>query len=196
MSDGHERPPRRVNADSRTEILEATLRVVSAAGVDGLTHRAIAQEAQLSPGLTTYYFESLEDILSSAIDLAMFRDKKRITTWVDGLTDGADLPVELTKFVFTLLVNEPDSVYVNFVLVLAAVKREHLRAKAHEWGAWLAKELSRGMTLQAANSVAIAFDGTLLRMAMTGSRANRSEIIESFRRACGESSRWHKIRAR
>lgn len=50
----------------RTEILEATLRVVLRSGVRGVRHRAVAAEAQVPLASTTYYFRDIEELLCEA----------------------------------------------------------------------------------------------------------------------------------
>jgi len=50
----------------RRSILEATLRVVAAGGVESATHRRVAEEAGVSLGSTTYHFDSKSDLLREA----------------------------------------------------------------------------------------------------------------------------------
>ncbi|PWJ53853.1 transcriptional regulator, TetR family [Quadrisphaera granulorum] len=55
----------------RTLLLEAAVRVVSAKGVGGVTHRAVAAEAGVPASSTTYFFESLDDLIGEAVAHAM-----------------------------------------------------------------------------------------------------------------------------
>jgi DNA-binding transcriptional regulator YbjK len=50
----------------REELLEAVLRLVAREGVAAITHRAVAREAGVSHRLTTYYFETKEQMLGEA----------------------------------------------------------------------------------------------------------------------------------
>lgn len=50
----------------KKEITEATLRVIVQSGVQGVTHRAVAQEAGVQLRLTTYYFKDKEDLINEA----------------------------------------------------------------------------------------------------------------------------------
>lgn len=59
---------------TRSKILEATLRVIAREGVRGTTHRAVAKEAGVQLSLTTYYFKDLNELLSLAFRLFMERD--------------------------------------------------------------------------------------------------------------------------
>ncbi|MCG8673241.1 MAG: TetR family transcriptional regulator [Pseudomonadales bacterium] len=50
----------------KKEIVEATLQVIVQSGVQGVTHRAVAQEAGVQLRLTTYYFKDKEDLINEA----------------------------------------------------------------------------------------------------------------------------------
>src|SRR3954465_962 len=50
----------------REQILEATLRVIGREGREAVTHRAVAEEAGVPLGSTTYYFDSRDDLLGQA----------------------------------------------------------------------------------------------------------------------------------
>jgi TetR/AcrR family transcriptional regulator, regulator of biofilm formation and stress response len=51
----------------RSEIIEATLRVIERDGADGVTHRTVAREAGVPTSLSTYYFATLDDLLVAAL---------------------------------------------------------------------------------------------------------------------------------
>ena len=51
----------------RAEIIEAALRVVERDGAAGVTHRAVAREADVTTSLTTYHFSTLDDLLVAAL---------------------------------------------------------------------------------------------------------------------------------
>jgi TetR/AcrR family transcriptional regulator, regulator of biofilm formation and stress response len=51
----------------RTAILEAALRLIGREGRQALTHRAVAAEAGVPLGATTYYFSSRDDLLAQAL---------------------------------------------------------------------------------------------------------------------------------
>ncbi len=175
-------------AESKQRILEAALEVIRTQGVDGLTHRAIAAQAQVSLGLTTYYFSDLEEIIEAAFELAMQRDTDFLRSWYDNLEPGSDIPDELTKLVFGYLSSQSENVYVYFVLVLAAVHRKQLQKRAFRWASFMTELFQEHFSTEAATAIATVYDGTLLRQAITGSVGTHEEIRESFRRACGTES--------
>jgi DNA-binding transcriptional regulator YbjK len=52
----------------RELILEAALRLIGRSGRESVTHRAVAEEAGVPLGSTTYYFESRDDLLAQALE--------------------------------------------------------------------------------------------------------------------------------
>jgi len=51
--------------DVKHRILVATLEVIKNHGMRGVRHRAVAAQAEVSLGSTTYHFKSIEDLISS-----------------------------------------------------------------------------------------------------------------------------------
>ena len=51
--------------DAKERILIATLKVIKEKGMRGVLHRAVAAEAGVSLGSTTYHFKDIEDLISS-----------------------------------------------------------------------------------------------------------------------------------
>ena len=67
-------------AARREALLEAVLAIVADVGPDAVTHRRVAEQAQLPLASTTYWFDSKEDLLTAALELAARRDVARLET--------------------------------------------------------------------------------------------------------------------
>src|SRR6202012_2778663 len=80
---GTARSTRPRGAARREALLEATLQVVADTGADAVTHRRVAEVAQLPLASTTYYFDSKEQLLTAARDLAAGRDLARLHATVE-----------------------------------------------------------------------------------------------------------------
>jgi AcrR family transcriptional regulator len=62
-------PARRKSArgeETRAKINEATLHIIKRDGMRGVRHRAVAKEAGVPLGATTYHFKNIEDLIVSA----------------------------------------------------------------------------------------------------------------------------------
>ena len=107
-------------------ILEACLRLISKGGVGAVSHRAVAEEADVPLASTTYYFSSLDEMLEGALRLFVEEEAQRLTALVERL-EGQDLPpVEIARLFQAEL--EPDA--AQFELYVEAARRPSLRKVA------------------------------------------------------------------
>ncbi|CAM4195034.1 TetR/AcrR family transcriptional regulator [Nocardiopsis rhodophaea] len=115
----------------RSEIIGATLRVVERDGVAGVTHRAVAREAEVPASSALYYFATLDDLLVAALTEAADSYVHRLRELVeagedplDGLagmvTDCADAAGRARSL-------------AEYELTLLAVRRPVLRPIARKW---------------------------------------------------------------
>jgi TetR/AcrR family transcriptional regulator, regulator of biofilm formation and stress response len=119
----------------RREILEATLRVIGDGGVKSVTHRAVAQEANVALASTTYYFDSKGALIEEALELMIARsieDVRRFTACppkisydelIDRIVGFADAQI-----------NDPNAfLLAQYELMLEAGREEYLRPLARRW---------------------------------------------------------------
>ena len=120
-------PTRQVRGERRRQaILEAALRLISQHGVGALTHRAVAEEAGVPLASTTYYFDSLDELLEGALQLFVDEEATRLTTLAERL-EGQELPpVEIARLFQAEL--EPDA--AQFELYVETARRPSLREVA------------------------------------------------------------------
>lgn len=170
-------------------IVEAALVVVGRRGVAGLTHRAVAAEADVPLGSTTYHFATLDDILDAAFDHAVAADTGRLTEWANVLPADVDLAEALTDLVVEQAAEEAETIYVNYELFLAAAHRPHLRQRADQWSAVLTSLLARRVPVASAEAISALYDGLLLRVLVTRSVPDRELILSNFRQVCHVEAR-------
>src|SRR3954468_20762641 len=68
----------------RRDILEATLRVIGEGGVNSVTHRAVAQEANVALASTTYYFDSKDALVEEALELMIAHSIECVRRYTGG----------------------------------------------------------------------------------------------------------------
>ena len=86
-------PTRQVRGERRRQaILEAALRLISQHGVGALTHRAVAEEADVPLASTTYYFDSLDELLDGALHLFVDEEATRLTALAERLEGTGPAP--------------------------------------------------------------------------------------------------------
>jgi len=65
--------------ERRTEISQALIRVMASQGYDGASIQAIAEAAQLSPGLIHYHFKNKQEILLASIESLVSDHGRRLS---------------------------------------------------------------------------------------------------------------------
>src|SRR6478609_4186664 len=122
--------------DRRTTILDATLRLIATDGVDSITHRRVAAEADVPLGSTTYYFESREQLLREAFRLYLTRIRglqtRLLKTFrISSAASLVDYLVELAKREF----EDEAMMLAEYELTLFAARDSEVADALHEWDA-------------------------------------------------------------
>ncbi|MFI6673452.1 TetR/AcrR family transcriptional regulator [Kribbella sp. NPDC050470] len=159
---------RRRGEQRRSELLRATLAVVERDGVAGVSHRAVAAEADVSVASITYHFPTLDDLLVAALTWAAEDLAAELHGWGSEL--GARPADELARVIEHSLDRRRGRTLAVYELYLYAARRPDLREIA---GAWLEPltEIARAFTADPhkARLLVAALDG-LLMQALIGAR--------------------------
>jgi DNA-binding transcriptional regulator YbjK len=120
--------------ERRQLILRSTMEVIAAEGLDAVTHRRVAEVADISFGSITYWFESrrllIDATFRSYLDhLSSLIDDLEGELTVDSPDDLRDLLVALD----TRLFQEPRLVLGGYELILAAARDAELAAAFVAW---------------------------------------------------------------
>jgi DNA-binding transcriptional regulator YbjK len=108
---------------TREQILRATLEIIAAHGLSGVSHRAIAARADVRLSLTSYHFGSLEDLLEAAFDAYHAHTEQRRTELVATVDQQmGQLPATLTPDLLTAIA---DSMSNTLAAYIHAGVREH-----------------------------------------------------------------------
>ncbi|MDX6616653.1 MAG: hypothetical protein QOD60_1744 [Solirubrobacterales bacterium] len=119
----------------RREIIEAALRLMGRSGRSGLTHRAVAEEAGVPLGATTYYFESRDDLLAQTLEYVADSELERFKSEREQLAK-IKTPAALAKFVTERLVHaatDRDALIAESELWIEAGRQPELRKAAWRW---------------------------------------------------------------
>ena len=119
----------------REQILEAALRVIGRSGREAVTHRAVAEEAGVPLGSTTYYFDSRDDLLAQALEHVASEAVDRYAKLAADLRT-VKTPEELAEGLLSELTGaaEDCTAYIaEYELWLEAGRRPELREAAQSW---------------------------------------------------------------
>lgn len=113
------------------------MRVIVAGGLAALTHRAVADEAKVPLGSTTYYFADRNDLLVAAMEVAIKAERRLIARYVDA-TEGT-LPQRLANFLAAQTANKAsrDRQRAAYELYIVAARSKSLRKISAQWDAVL-----------------------------------------------------------
>jgi DNA-binding transcriptional regulator YbjK len=157
----------------RAAIIEATIRLIGRAGVDGVTHRAVAQEARVSLSSTTYHYVSKDHIVSEALRHVAALEIERVGRDAERLAEGHPDVASIARALAAWLDEQLEGhgllqVRAGYHLQLEAGKRPELRDINHEWA--LAVQGLAERVLRAAGSPRPRTDARILVNAIDGLR--------------------------
>ena len=168
----HSRPnPRPRGAARREALLEAVLKIVAEVGPDAVTHRRVAEVAELPLASTTYWFDSKEHLLTAALELAADRDTARLLEHAaNAERSGAD-PLDAAVAAIVDPVDDPQqssrsALVASFALLLEAARRPALQEVSRRWTEVYL--LTLGRMMEAAGSRRPRADAELLLGAADG----------------------------
>jgi DNA-binding transcriptional regulator YbjK len=152
----------------REQILEAALRVIGRAGVQAVTHRAVAEEAGVPLGSTTYYFDSRDDLIRQALEYVAASEVERYDRRAEQL-GTVESPRQLAdRLIDELVAAAQDRIaYIaEYELWLEAGRRPELREAAQNWCD--AEQRSVATAMEALGSTDPAKDASLVVAAIDG----------------------------
>jgi TetR/AcrR family transcriptional regulator, regulator of biofilm formation and stress response len=119
----------------RRDILEATLRVIGESGVNSVTHRAVAEEADVALASTTYYFDSKAALVEEALELMIERSIEYVRRYT-----GCPPQISHDELIDRIVgfadahISDPNAfVMAQYELMLEAGREEYLRPLARRW---------------------------------------------------------------
>ena len=125
----------RATQGRREQILEAALRVIGRDGREAVTHRAVAEEAGVPLGSTTYYFDSRDDLLGQALEHVSAQEVERYGRLGEELRSVKSGRELADRLISELVAAAEDRVaYIaEYELWLEAGRRPDLREAAQSW---------------------------------------------------------------
>lgn len=152
----------------REQILDAALRVIGRSGRESVTHRAVAEEAGVPLGSTTYYFDSRDDLLRQALEHVAAHEVERygeLGKELLSVSSGRELA---DRLISELVAAAEDRVaYIaEYELWLEAGRRPELREAAQSWCD--AEQRSVAGALEALGSSDPRADASLVVAALDG----------------------------
>ena len=166
-------------AGRRQTIIDAATRVIAEAGLAGLTHRRVAEMADVPVGSTTYYFKDLDELREAALADAARGFLDGLDEWTEELSATTDVPGMLARLTAECVLDQDRYRAVN-ELYTAASHRPELRPPARLWFDGLVAVLEPRTGRGAAQSAAIFIDGALLHALITDEPLSTTALAASL----------------
>lgn len=128
-----DRTARRNDPERRQRIVDATLDVVARYGVPGTTHRRIAAEAAVPLGSVTYYFASLEDLLTAAFLQLAERSSAAFHARMAQATDRDGARAAITDIIAGSIWAEPRTLLLSYELYAFAARHPPVSRVMQTW---------------------------------------------------------------
>lgn len=163
--------------DRRDRIVRAVLDIIEERGLIGVTHRTVAKRAGVPLGSTTYYFDSLDDLLAAALDRVNHDYETYLRDTIDQLAGatGVRLARALTDLVLASL-EDRDRTRAEYALWLAAMDRPRLRPLAVHYTEMSIEALSTITPRPTAVALTAALDGMFIRGLVAPQPLDRTEV--------------------
>ena len=170
----------------RDRIVEATIRVVSEVGVDGITHRRVAAEAGVPVGSTTYYFATLDDLVEAALARTVDDYGEFLRAWAAERPafEPDRLLTTITDLIMESLTSRREETTVEYVLYLAAITRPALREKAHACTDLMIASLTPSVGRARATQLTATIDGLMIRGLIAPEPLSRRTVRMALSELC------------
>lgn len=167
-------------AARRRDILHAATELVAERGLGRVSHRAIAARAGVPLGSTTYYFPSLAELVSTALEQTSNEASAEIAAWRPAVVSSNDLAATLAMLIEDYL-SRPDRALIEYELYLAGARDDRLRGYARRWLRALLELLEEVVDPATAQRLSAQIDGASLQVLVLGEPLDRSGLEPALR---------------
>lgn len=178
---------RRPNDPQRRErIINATLETIATHGISAVTHRKIANCADVPLGSMTYYFDGIEALLSEAFGAFTARMSEEYSAFFAGVTtfDGAcDAVAEL---IFSSQVTTPKNMTLMYQFYALASSTPSLKEVMQIWMSRSQHTLEQWFEPSTARALDAFIEGMTLHFVTDSQPLTREEIRKMVGRTAGE----------
>ena len=126
-------PRRRKDPERKQRIVDATLIVIERHGVAGATHRRIAEAAAVPLGSVTYYFVSLEDLLTTAFLQLATTSSGAFEARLDAAATRAEAIEGVIDIIAGAVWADPRTLLLSYELYAYAARHPEVTTVMQQW---------------------------------------------------------------
>ena len=156
------RRPRRYDPDRRTRLTRAAVEVLARDGVLGLSHRAVALQADVPLGSTSYHFKDLEALLGAALERISDEELHILAEWRRSWNLEDDLEDALVALALLYTNDRREQSILEYEVHVLAYRRPSLRPLSVLWEQAFMAILLEVLPEDVSQRVIAMFDGIML----------------------------------
>jgi DNA-binding transcriptional regulator YbjK len=176
---------RRFDPQRRDRVARAAIKVVAERGIEGLTHRAVAAEADVPLGSTTYHFANLDELLAAALETAAAENIAELRAWGETVDTKPDLAAAMAELIMRSLGPDRALWMVGFELYVAALRRPGLRQFSVAWDSAFVDILIRYVDEPTARALVASCNGLIIQVLLADPPPSKRDIEAIVRSICG-----------
>ncbi|MEE1617024.1 TetR/AcrR family transcriptional regulator [Brachybacterium sp. J153] len=176
---------RRYDPERRRRIIEACVEVIAENGVDGTSHRKVAQRAGVPLGSTTYHFTGRDELLREALMLFADSVADRFEARLAALPVGGDedrVVDELVALILEDVFPTPRDLVLTHELYTLAARSPAFRELTMAWMARSRAALERHVDPLTARLLDALIEGLTIHHALGPGMLDAADIAEAVRR--------------
>ncbi|WP_435112339.1 TetR/AcrR family transcriptional regulator [Nocardiopsis synnemataformans] len=159
----------------RRAIVEAAVQEMVEHGPAALTHRRVAERAQVPLGATTYYFATLDDLRVAALEAIAAQTEEDLEEIAAAVAACGGAPEGIAEQLCLYLADR-DRVLGENALYFAGVHEPDLRPLSRRWVHSMAEILSAHTSPRAARATAVYMDGAILYALLNDTPLDQEEL--------------------
>lgn len=179
---------RRSDPDRRDRIIDAALAVIAVHGVNGTTHRKIAEAADVPLGSMTYHFASIDEVLREAFT----RFAQTVAARFESRLQAASGPSEAIDAVVAIIHEDAptrtDEVAIMHELYALAAREPGFRSITGEWMRASRRALGRHFDADTARELDALIEGLSIHRALDDAPHQRGLTRDAVERIAAKSA--------
>lgn len=153
---------RRHDPHRRLRIATAAVAIITREGVTGLSHRAVAKEADVPLASTTYHFSDLNELMAAALELISDHEIQVLEEWYAKW----DLEHEMLPALVDLLVTYTGDLRelskLEYEIHVLAFRRPIMNEAADRWAHRFTEMLGKHVPAQESEVIVTMMDGLMI----------------------------------
>ncbi|VFR21926.1 Transcriptional regulator, TetR family [plant metagenome] len=175
----------------RDRLVDAALSLMLTKGVQGVSHRAVAAEADVPLGSTTYYFRDLEVLLMASVERLTQRRQREMDAWSAEITSLDALITMLAELIVTRLTRDRQETMLSYELYFLALRRPAFRFYNEASMQVLRDTIQRFADEDTTRALTAQVNGLLIEGLLSTRISTHQDLLAALRATCGSVYRDH-----